>query len=915
MVLSRQFRVWRHRVRSLSKKDDLDAQLDREFSFHIEQLVQEKLAEGMTLDEARRSARLALGNVPLFENECRDERRVAWLQDLWQDLGYGARMLRQNPGFTAIAALSLALGIGANSAIFGALRTTLLAQVPFPDGDRLVLVRTYPEWNRALNNSASIPDYLAWKQQSHSFVSMGASIADHSRDFGAQEDGRPAERIEGQGFSPSLFVTLGTQPLLGRTFTEDEAEIDHPAPVMVLSHRLWQRRFGGDPGVLGKQVRLSGSNLTIIGVMPPDFHYPLEETEYWVPLGINRFQLEGSARFFAVVARLKPGVSVQQAQAEMDGIAAQLASDFPDRHKGWGIRVQTLRDAWYNWMKTPLATLEGAVALVLLIACANIAGLLLARGSARRPEIVMRMALGAGRGRVVRQMLTESVLLSLIGGALGTFVAWGALRALLQMNPPPAGQRITDVVVDLPLLALLGLLSVGTGLIFGIGPAIACFQLDLAGPLKESARNTGTPFRRHRLQSALVTLQIASALVLLIGSGLLINSFVRLAGFDLNFDPSGLLTFEYRIPQQQYVRNMGVFQGAPYSAIDPSPTPAIQRVYEHLRTMRGPESVAGISQPPVNSLVLNTMSFTIEDRPPAENGTDGGAFRAVYFLITPNFFSTMKTRLVRGRDLNDFDTASAAWVVIVNETMARRFFPGEDPIGKHLTLSVVAGERPREIVGVVRNIPLRREQAEPEPAIYASYLQQSPDYRGPIANMFGQMTFLLRTSNDPLSLVPEAKRAVADVDPDHAITRIQTMEQYWGGGMRDKRILAAVLGVFAFVATTLAAIGIYGVMAYSVAQRTREIGIRMALGASPSRVLGLIGGRAAILVGLGLLLGLAGALGLARLIASQLWGIQPTDPATFTGVSLLLAAVAVLASLVPARRAIRVDPTEALRTE
>jgi putative ABC transport system permease protein len=469
--------------------------------------------------------------------------------------------------------------------------------------------------------------------------------------------------------------------------------------------------------------------------------------------------------------------------------------------------------------------------------------------------------------------------------------------------------------VDLPLLALLGLLSVGTGLIFGIVPAIASFQLDLAGPLKESARNTGTPFSRHRLQSALVTLQIASALVLLIGSGLLINSFVRLAGFDLNFDPSGLLTFEYRIPQQQYVRNMGVFQGAPYSAIDPSPTPTIQRVYERLRTMRGPEAVAGISQPPVNSLVLNTMSFSIEDRPPAENGADRDSLRAVYFLITPNFFSTMKTRLVRGRDLNEFDTAAGAWVVVVNETMARRFFPGEDPLGKHLTLSVVAGERPREIVGVVRNIPLRREQAEPEPAIYASYLQQSPDYRGPIANMFGQMTFLVRTAGDALSLVPEARRAVADVDPDHAITRIQTMEQYWGGGMRDKRILAAVLGVFAFVATTLAAIGIYGVMAYSVAQRTREIGIRMALGASPGRVLGLIGRRAALLIALGLLLGLAGAMGLARLIASQLWGIQPTDPATFTGVSLLLVAVALLACLVPARRAIRIDPTEALRTE
>jgi putative ABC transport system permease protein len=317
----------------------------------------------------------------------------------------------------------------------------------------------------------------------------------------------------------------------------------------------------------------------------------------------------------------------------------------------------------------------------------------------------------------------------------------------------------------------------------------------------------------------------------------------------------------------------------------------------------------------VNSLVLNSLSFSIEDKPMPENAADRNAFRAVYFLITPNFFTTMNTRLVRGRDLNDFDTASASWVAIINESMARRFWPGEDPIGKRLTLGVVSGERPREIVGVVRDIPVRRDRAEPQPVIYTSYLQQSPDYRGPFANMFGQMTFLLRTSGDPLSLVPAARSAVADVDPDHAITRIQVMEQYWGGGLRDKRILASVLGTFAFVATVLAAIGIYGVMAYSVAQRTREIGIRMALGAGPRKVLMLIGGRAIILISIGVVFGLAGSVALSRLIASQLWGIEPTDPATFTGVSLLLVAVALVASFVPARRAIRVDPTEALRTE
>jgi putative ABC transport system permease protein len=403
--------------------------------------------------------------------------------------------------------------------------------------------------------------------------------------------------------------------------------------------------------------------------------------------------------------------------------------------------------------------------------------------------------------------------------------------------------------------------------------------------------------------------------MLLVGSGLLINSFFRLAGHDLNFEPSGLLTFEFRVPEQQYLRSAGLFQGMPYFEANPTPTPTIERVYDRLREVPGVESVAGISLPPVNSLVLANFSFRIEGRPVPENAAGSRAWRAVYFLITPNFFSTMKTPVIRGRSFDDRDAPSAPWVAIINETMARRFWPGEDPIGKRITLSVVSGEQPREIVGVVRDIPTRRATPDPQPVIYTSYLQQASIYRGPSGNTFGQMTFLLRTPGDPMSLAPAAREAVAEIEPDRPIAAIQTMEQYWDGGMLDKWYLALGVGLFALVATTLAAIGIYGVMAYSVAQRTREIGIRMALGASPRKVLGMIGGRAAILISFGLLLGLAGSLALSQLIASQLWGIQPTDPATFTGVSLLLIAVALLACFVPARRAIRVDPTEALRTE
>jgi putative ABC transport system permease protein len=806
----------------------------------------------------------------------------------------------------------VAFECGANSAILGALQHTLLVDIPLPQADRLVLIRTYPLENPGQTSAASVPDYLALRAQSRSFEAMGASIADQ-RDLGSEKDGNPAERIIGQGFDPGLFQALGVQPILGRVFTEAEDQVDHPAPVIVISHRLWQRRFGGDPNILEKQVLLNGINMTVIGVMPESFHYPLEVTDYWVPLALNHFQLQGSARFYAVLGRLKTGIGIAQAQGELDAIGAQLARDFPDRNQGRGIRVVALRDFWYGWMKERLATVETAVTLVLLIACANVACLLLARGAARRSEMAMRVALGAGRGRIIRQLLTESLLLSVIGGILGTFVAWGGLHALVQMTPPPGAARVAAIPLDVPILAVMALLSLGTGLVFGIGPALACFQMDLAGPLKESSQTAGATHARQLLRSALVAVQIAMALMLLIGSGLLINSFFRLAAHDLNFEPSGMLTFEFHVPEQQYLRSAGLFQGTPYFEVDPAPTPTIERVYNRLREVPGAESVAGISLPPVNSLVLANFAFRIEGRPAPEDATT--VCRAVYFLITPNFFSTMKTPVVRGRSFDDRDKPSAPWVAIVNETMARRFFPGEDPIGQRITLSVVSGEQPREIVGVVRDIPPRRATPEPQPVIYTSYLQQASLYRGPSGNTFGQMTFLMRTSGDPMSLVHAARDAVAEIEPDRPISAVQTMEQYWDGGMLDKWRMALVVGLFAFVATTLAAIGIYGVMAYSVAQRTREIGIRMAVGASPLKILALIGGRAAILISFGMLLGLAGSLGLSRLIASQLWGIQPTDPATFIGVSLLLIAIALLACFIPARRAIRVDPTEALRSE
>ena len=896
MTLARLTRILRQRLRSLWRRDSVDAELDREFEFHLDQLVTEHIEAGMTPQEARQAARRALGNIPLLEEQCRDHRRVDWLHDLWRDSLHGLRILGQNPGFTVVGAASLALGIGANTAILGVMQQVMLGNLPFRDANRLVIVRTFPLDSPERNENASAPQYLAWKDQAAGFESMGASLP-QEKDFGAQ-DGSPAERIPGQGFSPALFQVLGARPLLGRLFTEEEGQIDHAAHVIVLSYRLWQKRFGGDPNILHKQVLLNGVSTEVIGVMPPEFHYPIDETAYWAPLSLTRIQLRGTANYFTVTARLNPGVSMQQAQAGLESIAAHRARDFPELEKGLGVRLQPLRDATLGWARQPLLTLEAAVALVLLIACANVAGLLLARGSAREPELAMRAALGAGRGRIVRQLLAESVLLSLIGGVLGIAVAWIATRGLIAMTPAPGGLPVSWTGnlsgLDIRVLGWTALISMLTGLIFGTGPALA------------STKGYSGRRRSQWLQPALVAAQIALALVALTGSGLLMKSFLRLAAHDLNFEPEGLLSFEFRMPIERYMHLIGSYNGFPYSEITPPPSLTMQRLHDRLRAIPGVTAVAGISFPVLDSLILPTLTFRVE-------GSDQTA-SAEYFLVTPNLFATLGAPLERGRDFDVRDGVSTPWVAIVNETAARQFWPGADPLAKRFTLDIVPDEQPREVIGVVRDIPLHRRQSSPQPVVYTSYLQQPARYRGPWSNVFGQMTFVLRTTGDPISLLPAARNAAAEIEPAVPLSKVQRLERV-GASERGFRNYALVVSLFAGIALLLAAIGIYGVMSYAVARRTREIGIRIALGAHALQVTGLVSRDAFRPVAAGLILGLAGSLAVTRLIASQLWGVNPLDPATFAGVPLVLVFVAVMACLIPGKRAIQVDPTIALRSE
>jgi putative ABC transport system permease protein len=927
MTLARLSRITRQRLRAVFRGDSVDAELSRELTFHYEQLVQELVDDGLTLHEARLAARRTIGNIPLLEQQCRDHRTVGWLHDARQDAAFAIRLLRKNPTFTAVAVLSLALGIGANTALISVIDAVYRGTLPIPHDERLVVLRTVPLESPDRDVNARLYEFFEWRDHARSFDLMGVSLGNNA-DFGAQPDGTPAERMQGQSITADALTALDVKPLIGRLFTEQETRIDAPERVIVISHRLWRRRFGGRADVIGQQVRLDRLDRTVIGVMPDGFRYPSEVTDYWIPLGLNRSQFQSPQRFFVVTARLKPGVSIAQAQADMDIVAARLARDDPDRYAGWGIRVKPLREAMFGWARTPVATLGAAVALVLLVACANVAGMLLARGLARSPEIAVRTALGASRGRLVRQLVAESLVLSLSGGVLGTLVAWGSIQALVAMRPPPGGLAIPDVSLNARVLGVTAIISIATGLLFSVWPALMSTRTSPTATLKESP-TMGAAGVRPRFRTGLVTAQIALTVVLLVGAGLLTRSFVTILARDLHFNPERLLTFELHVPLSDYLQRRGSLGDVPYFKIDPPPSLLLERVYRALRALPGVESVAGVSMPLLNSVVLHTTTVrldasqemrgsalplalvaTIGDTP--VHVADRRLFGAAYFLVTPDFFTALGARVVQGRDFGERDVSTSRWVAVVNESAARLFWPGEDPLGRLLRLPHVPDERPREVVGVVRDIPLTR-QGDPTPVIYASYLQQPGHYPQPGANMFGRMTFMLRTTGDPMRTLPAARHVVSEIALDRPFANVVTMEQQIGSFMPHRgHLVLAITGV-ALIATLLAAIGIYGVTAYSVAQRTREIGIRTALGARPHQLALLVGGRTLSFVVLGLAVGVTAATTLTRLLQSQLWGITPTDLPTFVSAIALLVLVALAAAFFPVRRAISVNPTVALR--
>jgi putative ABC transport system permease protein len=721
-------------------------------------------------------------------------------------------------------------------------------------------------------------------------------------------------------------------PVIGRTFTDEEDRADNIAPVILISHRTWQRRFGGEPDVLGKTLILNHVPTTVIGVLPADFDFFGDDLEFFAPLCLTRAQELSRLGGNTIVARLKPGVSIQEAQAEVDGISAQLAATDPARHQGIGTRVEPLQRASarsltsngqpYGDYGSPLLILQGAVAFVLLIACANVAGLLLARTASRRGEIALRLALGASRWRIIRQLMTESLPIAVLGGTLGVALSWAGLRLFLT-TAPPGFPRLDHISLDGRVLAFTAVAVLVTTVLFAVMPALQATKVTLLDPLTESGRGGTAGAGRQRGRSLLVTGQVALALILLIGAGLMINSFVRVIKHDLGADPTNLLTFDFRWPwpvsegikplSERY-RDMSLWE------VSPTPALTFDRVHARLQTLPGVVSVAAVSTSPFSSQSL-TMPFLIEGQPAPTAPSLRGEGRIEtqqtvdYSAVTPGFFATMRIPLLAGRDFDLHDTADRPFVTIINRTMAHRYFGNQDPLGKRIRLDFVPNEPQREIVGVVGDMFSGPLQPEHQPAIYVPHVQQTSRFAGPFVYQRIGMYFVVRTSGEPMQLLPSLKRAVAEVDPATPVANPATIEQAIDSQIRHLRLYMLLLGIFGGVAAMLAATGIYGVMAYSVAERTREIGIRMALGARARDVLLMILQQATWIIGVGLVLGLAGAFVVTRLIRSVLFDLTPTDPPTFVIVSLALLLIAAVASLIPTRRATAVDPTIALKAE
>ncbi|HYP26432.1 MAG TPA: ABC transporter permease [Blastocatellia bacterium] len=810
--------------------------------------------------------------------------------NLFQDIRYSLRLMLEKPGFSVVVILTLALGIGANTAIFCIVNAVLIRPLPFREPDRLVMVWE-TNWGKGVSQGHVSPaNLIDWRDQSQAFDQLEAFDTTVFTVVGSDE----AERVSGSRVSPELFRMLDVDPVRGRIFSADEAQPGQDQ-VAIIGHGLWQRLYSSDPDIIGRTIRLDNKSYEVIGVMPPGFDFPksLEPAgstnttrpELWTPLALRGDELSlRGARYLSIIGRLKPALTAPQAQAQMEPIARELEQRFQE-NQGYTITVMPLYEQMVGRVRTALFIFLGAISFVLLIACANVANLLLARASARQKEMAIRLALGCTRARLVRQLLTESMLLAILGGIAGYLLAmWGI--GLILTSLPEAIPRSGEIRLDAQVFGFTLGISILSGLLFGIIPALHASRSNLNESLKEGGRGSGQGSSPNRTRNILVVSEVALALVLLIGGGLLIRSFVRLTSVPPGFDPENLVAMRVALPASKY--------GQPHQKAS-----FFKQLIERVESLPNVRSVAATTNLPLSGTNMS-FRFMIEGRPapPSE------ILLAQYHAVSPNYFGAMGIPLLQGRDFTERDTETAPAVVIINETLARRFFPGEDPVGKQI--KVTYGKPvPREIVGVIKDVKHKSLEANSQEQIYIPYFQ----------NPWAFMTLVARTDSAPENLAAALKSEVRAMDKDQPIDSIKTGEQLLSASVSRSRFYAQVLAAFAAIAVILAALGIYGVISYSVLQRTHEVGVRMALGARREDVMILILKQGLVLALVGVAIGLTAAFGLTRLMSNLLFDVSRTDAFTFVLVPLLLVGVALIASYIPARRATKVDPMIALRYE
>lgn len=882
------------RFQSLFHRSRVEMELNDELRFHLEKLTEQNVSKGMAPEEARFAALRELGGVEQIKEECRDMRRVNFIQDLIQDVHYGLRQLRRNPGFTAVAIITLALGIGANTAIFSIVDSVFLRPLAFPHADRICVVDRVN--NPIGGRSVSMPIYLAWQKQRDLFDHL-ALVGWRGNSFLSVSAG--AEEVVTAGVTPGLFSVLGAHPALGRGFLQEESK-PGSADVVILSDSVWRSRFGANRKIVGTVITLDERPYTVVGVLPRGFQLPIppmRNAGVWLPIHVPLTSNNPSNGDLLCVGLLKRGVTRAQAAAALTPALAGLRTQFP---KMFGpnekAHLDPLRSFLADWAGPAPLLLFGAVGLVLLLACVNVANLALARAATRRREIAIRAAIGARRRRIVRQLLTESVLLALIGGALGVFLCYAGFSAIVALVPVGL-PHVGAYQIDGTVLAFALALSFATGIVFGLAPSLTATRLDLSHSLKEADSPASTA-GRATLQRALAASEVAISVVVLIGAALALESFAGLTRVRPGFDASHLLTFGVSLPQNKYVN--AVQRRAFFD-----------RALEHLQAMPGIKNAALANILPLEG--GGDILFSIAGGTAAR--ASGRIGDANYRIVSPGFFDTMRIPLMRGRTFSDSDNAGSELVVIVSEAMAKMYWPNQDLIGRRIWVGKPMGPafteaRPREIVGVVGSVRESSLASAPDPAMYISYAQ-APRWDPTSRNG----SFVVRTRGTALSAVPEIRGAIGAIDAQLPLTDIQSMKEVVSSSLGGWRFRAILLTTFAGLALLIAAIGIYGLMWYAVSRKTHEIGIRMALGAQKSDLLRLViwNGIKLALVGIGI--GIAAALALTRLLASMLYGVKPTDPLTFIAVSLILIGVALLACYIPTRRATKVDPMVALRYE